>query len=382
MRTKLYLAVIIFLTGTCVGQTQFPRKDLAFGQVVAGDTIETQVTVTNSGPFTYEGTLFFRRDDGRTWNPLVNGQSISGGRLQISVPPGETRTFRITGSGLQAGSLMLFAEDLILDNFIEGNLTYFFKNGSQITDSVGLGSATEFYVATLPFENFADVGLALANGDVVFESGDLQPRTDANVVMRLYRDNGDFVAASNDPFLSPLVPMAHTAKFLPEFFPGGTQLGRGKVVITSDVPIFGAALTFLFVQSGTQSSSLPLEATPVPYFVRMDSDNMDTLEGDLAIWAEGFFVKGYLVINFVNQVAVEDPALTLVNGQLIDGQLELSFYAQGEAFGFFEPGEEVSLVLEVLSGFDFEADLFNGPWVMTSLIDPASTLAGSFVIEK
>jgi hypothetical protein len=278
---------------------------------------------------------------------------------------------------------MLFSEDLILDNFIEGNLTYFFKNGSQITDSVGLGSGTEFYIATVPFENFADVGLALANGSVDFDSNfNPQPRSDANVVMTLYSDTGDLVATSNNPVLSPLVPMAHTAKFLPEFFPAGTQLGRGKVVITSDVPIFGTALTFLFVQSGTQSSSLPLEATPVPYFIRMTSDNMDDLEGEFAIWAEGYFVKGYLIVNFVNQVAVEEPRLTLVNGQLIDGQLELAFYAQGEAFAFFEPGEEVSLVLEVLSGFDFEGDAFNGPWVMTSLIDPASTLAGTFLIEK
>ena len=169
-------------------------------------------------------------------------------------------------------------------------------------------------------------------------------------------------------------------QFLRDFFPAGIQLGRGKVEIISDVPIYGTALTFLFVESGTQSSSLPLEPSPVAYGIQLASEGGDSLDGDLTLWAEGYFVKGYLVVNFVNSQEVAEKVLTLVNGQLIDGILELSFYAQGEAFQILD--DEVSLVLEVLGGFSFQFDTSAGSWVMTSLIDPGATLTGSFSIGK
>jgi hypothetical protein len=381
MNFRLCFTIALLFVGTCAGQTFFPRKDLIFGQVAVGDSIEAQITVTNRGVFTYSGTLFFRKGQGENWNPIVDGTMVSAGKRTIQLLPGETTTLKLTGSGLQSGTVMLISEDLVLDNFIEGSLTYFFKSGNNITDSVGIASSQEVYFATLPFEDFSSVGLALANGNVNFDS-DLTGRSDANVTLRLYDADDNLVATSNDPLLSPMVPMAHLAKFLREYFPAGTQLGRGKVEIISDVPIYGTALTFLFVQSGTQSSSLPLEPSPITYSIRMDSESDDVLEGDLSLWAEGYFIKGYLVVNFVNGLEVQDKVLTLVNGQLIDGILELSFYAQGEPYQVLD--DEVSLVLEILGGFSFlpAMDTFAGSFVMTSLINPSATLAGSFSLDR
>jgi len=383
MRTKLYFAVVLLFVSTCAGQNFFPRKDLAFGQVAVGDTIDTQITSSNRGVFTYAGTFFFRRGAGENWNPVVNGVAVTGGKLAIQLAPGETKTFLITGTGLQTGTVVLLSDDLLLDNFVEGNLTYFFKGPAGITDSVGVASSQEVYFATLPFEDFSEIGLALVNGNVLLVDSELEDRVDANVTLLLYNAAGDLVATSNDPLLSPMVPMSHIAKFLKDFFPAGTQLGRGRVEIISDVPVYGTALSFLFVAGGaTQSSSLPLEPSPIMYAIAMDSEGDDSLSGELALWAEGYFIKGYMVINTVNGANVEEPVLTFVNGQLIDGILELSFYAQGEEFQVLD--DEVSLVLEVLGGFSFlpSMDTFAGPFVMTSLIDPGATLAGTFSLNK
>jgi hypothetical protein len=383
MRYRLFPTIVILFIGTCTAQTFFPRKDLAFGQVAVGDSIDTQITVTNRGVWDYVGTLFFRKGESEIWNPVVNGAAVSSGRLPILLEPGETQTLTVTGSGLQTGTLMLFSDDLVLDNFIEGNLTYFFKSAGSITDSVGLGSSQEFYLATLPFEDFATVGLALVNGNVQLGEVDPQPRADANVTLRLYDEDGNLVSTSNDPILTGMVPMTHVAQFLRDFFPSGIQLGRGKVEISSDVPIYGTALTFLFVDAGTQSSSLPLEPSPVPYAIQINFDDNSSLAGDLTLWAEGYFVKGYLVVNSANGGEVLNKVLTIVNGQLIDGILELSFYAQGEAFQTVILDDEVSLVLEILDGFSFSQSAPpNGLSVMTSLIDPTATLVGSFTMSQ
>jgi hypothetical protein len=381
MRLRLYLVIIVQFTVTCLAQNFYQRKDLAFAQVVTGSSIYTQVTVANSGNSDYAGAFFFRKGSGEHWNPSVNDQAIADGKLEFDLLAGETRTFVVTGTDpLQAGTILLFSDDLLPDNFIEGHLTYFFRSGSDITDTVGLGPAQEFYRATLPFENFNEVGLALANGNISFQNFNIVGRRDANVVMRVYGENGNFLANCNDPDLNPLRAMAHKAKFLSQFCPSVTQLSRGRVEILSDVPIYGTALTFLFVGSGTQSSSLPLEPSPTTYRITMISGSR-TLAGDIAIWAEGYFVKGYLILDTVNQASVT-KRLAIVNGQLIDGALELSFYAKGEAFGFFDSEQEVSLVIEVLSGFDFQSSPIDGQWVMTSLSSPGNTLSGTCQLVK
>lgn len=381
MRFRLYTIIALLFIGTCAGQTFFPRKDLIFGQVAVGDAIYTQITATNRGVYPYAGTLFFRKGQGEPWTPLVDGTVAQNGQREIELKPGETITLKITGTDEQpAGTVMLMSDDLLLDNFIEGNLTYFFRASNQITDSVGVASSQEFYLATLPFENFSTVALALVNGNVNLDET-LEGRSNANVTLRLYDSDGDLVATSNDPDLSPMVPMAHIPRFLPQFFPAGTQLGRGRVEIVSDVPIFGTALTFLYVESGTQSSSLSLEPSTITYSIRLDSEADDVLEGEITLWAEGYFVKGYLVISTVNGGPVQERVFTFVNGQLIDGILELSFYAQGEAFQVL--ADEVSLVLEILGGFSFSGtDPFGGNFVMTSLIDPGATLPGIFSLIK
>jgi hypothetical protein len=395
MRFQLYSAVVFLLVGTCAGQTFFPKKDLTFGQVAVGISIETEITVTNTSVFTYEGTLFFRMGEGEIWNPIVDGPKlmglVTGGKRQIQLQPGETKTFRVrapSGVVLQSGTIMLWSHEIVLDNFIEGNLTYYFKDSGKVFDSVGLGSSGEFYFATVPFEDFSSIGLALVNGNVdlveTVDGLDIVPRPtapDADVLLRLYRDTGEFVAFSTDDSLTGMKAMTHTAKLLPHFFPG-VQLGRGKVEIISNVTIYGTALTFLTLESGTQSSSLPLEPSPIAYTIQMTSDNEDILIGDMTLWAEGYFVKGYLIVYMVNGTEITGPGLTLVNGQLVDGIMELSFYAQGEGFEVLD--SEVSLSMSILSGFSFlpGSDSFVGPWAMTSLIDPGATLAGNFVLTK
>jgi hypothetical protein len=138
--------MVFLLVGTCAGQNFFQRKDLVLGQVAVGDTIDSEITVTNRGLFTYAGTLFFRRGPGDLWNPIVNGSAVSAGKLAIQLAPGETRTFLVTGSGLQTGTVVLISDDLLLDNFVEGNLTYFYRGPGGITDAIGIAPSQEIYL--------------------------------------------------------------------------------------------------------------------------------------------------------------------------------------------------------------------------------------------
>ena len=228
----------------------------------------------------------------------------------MEIQPQATVTLRLTGSQLEAGAAILLSEDLFLDNLIEAephetNLTYLVLRNGQVSDSVGIAPSKEFYRASIPFEKFTETALALANGDL---SGEKRAR----VELSLFSGDGDPLGPKK---IITLGPLSHLAKFLHEHFPGQTLAG-GKVEIASDFPIFGTALTF----SGGQFSSLPLDPAPVTYSVRLEVDETYAT-GELALWTEGSFIRGYMVISAVNDVAFEDPEFSLVNGELEDGYL-------------------------------------------------------------
>ena len=71
----------------------------------------------------------------------------------------------------------------------------------------------------------------------------------------------------------------------------------------------------------------------------------------------------------------------LVNGQLIDGILELSFYARSRAFDLGGDLErEVTLLIEDFD-FAFDEDTSSGGWIILFL-DPISTLTGDHVLTR
>ena len=362
MQTKRFVLIWLAFTAVASAQNFFPKKDAAFGQVVVGGGYETVINLTNRGTHSYVGTLeLFRtvNNESVPWNPTVNGIAVENGELGVEIRSQATVTLRLTGPQLEAGAAILLSEDLLLDNLIEANLTYLILEGGQVSDSVGISPSKEFYRASIPFEEFRETALALVNGDLTGERG-------ANVELSLFSGNGVRLGPTRIIGLGSLV---HSARFLHELFPGQTLRG-GMVEITSDSPIFGTALTF----SGGQFSSLPLEPAPITYSVRLESDE-HYATGELALWADGSFIRGYLVISGVDGEAFDEPEFSLVNGELEDGFLRLAFTILQDPFF----AEEVTMSMQH-DQFSFDSDLVSGDWI--ELFRDDTNLKGTYELTR
>ena len=332
----------------------YPKKDTAFGQVVVGDGFETVINLTNRGTSEYTGTMILFRLENAAWNPVVNGRTVRDGEYGIRIGPGATVTLRLTGPQLESGAAILLSDDLLLDNLIEANLTYLVLEDGQVSDSVGISPSQEFYRASLPVERFAETGLALANGDT---SGEIT----AEIDLTLFSASGSRLGTAP----VTLGPASHRARFLHEFFPAYALAG-GRVEIVSDSPIFGTALTL----SGGEYSSLPLEPASINYAVRLDSaDRFAT--GELALWAEGSFIRGYLAVSALDGEAFDDPEFGLVQGELEGGRFRLAFTILRDPFR----AEEATLSLGH-DQFSFGATVVSGEWI--ELFPDETTLKGTY----
>ena len=273
---------------------------------------------------------------------MVNGAAVQNGEYEIEIQPGATVTLRLTGSQLRSGAAVLRSDNLLLDNLIEANLNYRVLNNGQVSDSVGIAPSKEFYRASIPFEKFTETALALVNGDMTDE------RT-ARVALTLY--SGDGTQLGNQRMLT-LGPFSHLARFLHELFQGQT-LDGGRVEIASDYPIFGTALTL----TGGEFSSLPLEPAPVTYSVRLDAGE-SYATGELSLWADGSFIRGFMLISALDGEAFERPEFSLVNGELENGRLRLTFTIIEDPFF----AEEVTLTLRN-DQFSFDSPVVEGQWI-------------------
>jgi hypothetical protein len=110
-------------------------------QVAAGGQYQTWITVTNKGTQLWEGNFYFYNGSKAPWNPYVDGIQVSGGNLDVTIPSKATRTFKVSlPGGTEAGYLIARAGNTNLDNFLEGNLTYYISSDGTILDSVGSSS--------------------------------------------------------------------------------------------------------------------------------------------------------------------------------------------------------------------------------------------------
>ena len=320
-----FLIVIILLlafTASGFSQTLLDKKDMMFTQVFAGPsggtTYMSFISATNRGTLPYTGSLRFRTSTSNIWNPTVNGSQVTGGSVDVTIFPDETLVFSVTTNTFTVGYAYFFSSDYSLDNYVEGNLSYFAFNGSTLMDAVGVPDSKEFMISSLPFDMYPDVGLSLVNPS----SGP------AEVDVLLYDPDGGLPAA-NCTFT--LAPGEHYAKYLTElpWFSDPTGFGPvGKVEISSDIPISGIAMLITPGSSaGAQISTLPLGGTPLTYLATF-TGNGDVYEGELALWIDGYRVKGYLQItdDGTGPVAYNSTLPILVNGQLIDDELDLTCF--------------------------------------------------------
>ncbi|MBP1609301.1 MAG: hypothetical protein H6Q04_1536 [Acidobacteria bacterium] len=318
MRLAWIPTLLIFMNNM-FAQTSLPNnatyKDLIFPQLAAGGQYETWITVHNpSERGVWSGTFNFFHNKGEIWNPVVNDVEISDGKIDVTLQRRETRTYKITLPGdVASGFMMATAANDYTNNFIEGNLTYYVKNGGVITDSVGVLPSRPFYVASLPFEDFGTIAYAITNTG-------LGPH---NVMFRIFSDAD--IQQSTSKAVS-FAAMEHKAQYLYELFPDiPRDFGRGRLEIecTGYTPISGMALMFM---PGSQMSSLPLGSEIIKY--ELDESGTDIDFGNLTLWAEGPFINGY-----IDLVRGTSPTAYPVFGHIRDNRVVLHFDRQSNESG-------------------------------------------------
>ena len=301
IRSSLVLLLLV-LPMTANAQTVYPKKDLAFAQVAAGGGYETVINVTNRGPDIYTGVLRLFHLAGQAWSPIVNGNQITDGSMDITVDIGGTNTYQITGSGgTEAGFAVFMADDLSLRSFLEGNLTYYYTSGTAF-DSVGVQPSSEFYLTRIPFDDFSTLAMALAN------------LNSSAVIARLsvYSTAGAQVATLDQPLESG----EHTAQYLWQLFPD-LQIAGGRLEVQCDSPIIGTILTDI----DNQLSSLPMLPGVKAYNIAADIGGIG-YSGEMCFWFNGPFVQGYFRILEIGGAPAQSPDTIPVTGTLVDGVLQ------------------------------------------------------------
>jgi len=347
------------------GQVFYPKKDLIFTQVIAADGFESVISVTNRGPSDYLGIMFFfKGPSGEVWNPSVNNEQLTDGWLEVEIPFKETRIYRVSGSGLAVGYCFIYADDLEVDNNLEGNLTYYSTNTGSILDAVGVPQSREFLVTSLPFSGFQDVGLSLA---VPPRGGD----NDRSVDIYLFDEDGTQVSHCQ----IQVSYGGHYAKYLREL-PWDTPIGAfgpvGRVDIRSDRLISGIAMTISQGDTGgAQISTLPLSGTPLYYTLNAEDEDENVYIGKVSLWIEGFFVNGYMVLESVNgeNLTPSQTQTWKVTGQLINGEMKLAYPC---FLGDMAIVPEVSLFI-LIPSFTPSSSVLNGTWSADLVTMPGST---------
>jgi hypothetical protein len=318
MRKTAIAGTLLVLIGSyAYPQTIRPFKDVVFSQVAAGGGYETWLTLTNRGVVAYTGTLSLYHSDGTEWNAAVDGTTITGGKLSFSMGAGSTKTTKITARTVtESGYAVVAGDSPHQNNFLEGNLTYFVKSGNNITDAVGIMPSTEFFLTSVPFEDFQSLALALVN----------RGTGTALVTLDLYSSNNTKAATQNIQIApgTQFVRFAYQTSF--EFMNAGVT--RGRLDISSTAMLAGTALTFI----QNQFSSLPLNPSGRAYSFS-SAFGRQTNGGTLNLWADGNYFKGTMVVSQMLENKLDPPFVIQVFGQVYDGLLRLQFFSPTTSYG-------------------------------------------------
>ncbi len=304
MKIRLLLILAFLTSGTANSQVLNPQKDLAFGQLAAGGGYETVLIVTNRGISSYSGIMKLYQNSGKPWNPLINGVTPSSGKLPVSLSSGETKSYKITlPGGVEAGFAIIVADTMDQKSFIEGNLTYYVHSAGTISESVGISPSSEFYRATLTSDDMSTLAMALVNLNA----------TPAVITLKAYSE-------ANTPLGSPVTlpdlgPNYHMAEYIWQRIAEIKGM-RGRVEIQSNVPIMGIAITDI----NGLFSSLPLSAAPCSYDFSTTISGIP-LNGELGMWIEGPYIKGYLRVTHANNAPLSPPGTFLFHGVYANGIL-------------------------------------------------------------
>jgi hypothetical protein len=253
---KIAFGALLFVLLSTTAFAQSISKSLAFAQIAAGGSSpeiwETILNITNRGTTTYTGifTLYtMSNGNPQPWSPIVSGNAITNGQMNISLGAGDTTSLTITGSEKTVSGIGTIAptgsSSTDGTSFVEGTLTYYVLSGGNVSDSIGILPSDSIYLSTVPFDNFSTICFALANTNA----------TAASIQLNLYSDSGQELGTQT----VTIQPNGQVAEYLWQAFTNFSQTSSfvGRLDIESLSPIIGVVLTDV----NNQFSSLPFLPT-------------------------------------------------------------------------------------------------------------------------
>lgn len=258
--TRGLLPLVLLVTmGQSVGQSE-----LAFPQIVVGESFETVVQVSNN--VAVNDSVTFEVFSGESAD-LANGAPLA---VQVdgAVPsatfvrqlsPFQDLSLRLSlaDSGLRAGWLRIRSNTP--GGKVSASLFYRIRQGTKVLDSVGVTSAERFRFAQIQFddrEEAASTGVAFINPD----------DTPVDIAIDLYRGEERL-----ETLTLQLAPHQHFARLASELFPQQSADLATMVIETSasrSIPILTLRL------DGTQLTSMPVRpfGFSLQYEIRDESE--------------------------------------------------------------------------------------------------------------
>jgi hypothetical protein len=308
----LFTMLILIWPVAVMAQNLTPYQSLAFAQVAAGGGIESFINLTNRGTSNYIGMLSLFTGTNQPWSPTVNGTPITNGQYSFAISPGGTVTIDITSTaGTVSGFAQVTSTATSANALVEGTLTYYIKSGNTVLDSIGVAPSSELHGTSIPFDNFNNIALALAN---------LNPNG-IIVHMKLYSNANQLMGT----FDQQLQNMQQVPKYLSQLFPSVTMT-QGRLDLQSDDYFIGTALTQV---AGGQYSSLPLLPAAKTYTYTR-TEGTDVMTGVVYLFTEGRSFQGYGKDLTSNGQPVNDP-LGYFQGHMASNGL--AFYNTGQYQG-------------------------------------------------
>jgi len=221
-------------------------------------------------------------------------------------------TLTITGSNAAVagfGSITpVSPSDSDETSFVEGTLTYYFLSGESIVGSVGIQPSTQIYLTTIPFDTFANMALALANGNSAA----------VTVQLTLFSASDQIVSTQS----LQLQPNGHIAEYLSQIF-SNVQMSGERVDIECDSPIWGTAVTDV----NGQFSSLPFLPAVKAYTFTGTLPGGDTITGTVGVRINGPASGMYPIAQTKNGQPVQSNG-GYYTGTYINGVLKFYTYEE------------------------------------------------------
>lgn len=223
----LCLGAFVLLSASAFAQGPAPLIFPQFANgAFEGGSLRSTLVLQNTGPGAVTARAEFFRDDGSPYIlTFTDGQT--GAARDIPIGPGASVFLTTNGQGPLASGWVN-----VSNAAVGGTVIFSQYDGSgRLVTEASVGASTPGTAFTIPLDttNPYNTGVAFVNPGVGAVGG----------MLRLLNNTGGEVAARDFPALSAL---NHSARFVPDLFPGAGVGLQGSLVVTTSGPVAAVGL--------------------------------------------------------------------------------------------------------------------------------------------